>query len=123
MLKACSRCGKIHPHGYVCTKGKKYSGGNERKLRNTYQWYEKSKEIRDKANYLCEVCRDKGIYNLTDLEVHHITKLTEAPELLLENENLICLCIMHHKQADNGELDKDYLISLAKLREERTAPV
>lgn len=123
MLKACSRCGKIHPHGYVCTKGKKYSGGEERKLRNTYQWYEKSKEIRDKANYLCEVCRDKGIYNLTDLEVHHITKLTEAPELLLENENLICLCIMHHKQADNGELDKDYLISLAKLREERTAPV
>lgn len=123
MLKACSRCGKIHPHGYVCTKGKKYSGEGERKLRDSYRWKEKRQEIRDKANYLCEVCRDKGIYTISDLEVHHITKLTEAPELLLDNDNLICLCVMHHKMADAGELNEDYLRSLAQRREERSLPV
>ena len=122
MFKSCSRCGKVHPTSYVCTVNKvrrDYVGTEERKLRSTNKWTEKSKEIREKANYLCEVCRDNGVYNYRDLEVHHIIKLTEAPAGLLDNNNLICLCQNHHKEADRGALGVEYLRQLAQQREEK----
>lgn len=115
--KACSRCGKIHKQGFNCTKGKIYQGGEERKLRNTYKWEKKSQEIRDRSNRLCAVCRDLGIYTYNDIEVHHIEKVKDRPDLLLVDENLICLCQEHHKQADKGEIDKEYLKSLADRRD------
>ena len=120
MFKSCSKCGKVHPTNYICTANKRiYAGGNERKLRSTNKWTEKSKEIRERANHLCEVCRDQGEYNYNDLEVHHITKVTEDSTKLLDNDNLICLCQFHHKQADKGQLDKEYLRKLAGQREIR----
>jgi len=118
MLKSCSKCGKIHDYNYKCTKGSRvYNGGEERKLRSTYAWAKKSEEIRAKAQFLCEVCRQQGIYNYKGLEVHHITKLRDNPQGLLDDDNLICLCIEHHKQADAGEIDKAYLSELALMRE------
>lgn len=119
MFKACSRCGKIHKVGYECPKAKRiFRSGEERKLRSTNRWKEKSIEIREAANYLCEVCRDQGIYTYTDLEVHHITKVKDDESLLLDNDNLICLCSPHHWQADNDQLDSEYLRQLARKREE-----
>ena len=97
---------------------RKYVGGNERKLRSLNKWTEKSKEIRDSAHYLCEVCKDEGTLTYNNLEVHHIEKLTDSPDLLLDNNNLICLCQFHHKEADDGSLDKRYLKRLARQREE-----
>ena len=119
MYKSCSRCGKIHDTKYRCNVGRVFRGGQERKLRNTRNWINKSLEIRERANYLCEVCRDEGIYNYNDLDVHHIVKIVEDETLLLDNYNLICLCKKHHKEADTGKIDKDYLIKLAKDREDR----
>lgn len=118
MYKSCSKCGKIHPQGHKCSVGVKYRGGIERKLRSQYAWTKKSEEIRERANHLCEVCRDNGIYTYDNIEVHHITKLREDESGLLVNENLIALCPEHHRQADNNEIDKDYLIELAKKREQ-----
>ena len=118
MYKSCSRCGKIHPQNFKCTQGKVYDGGTERQARNTYAWELKSKEIRERANYLCEVCRDNNIYTYKNLEVHHITKIREDETLLLDNYNLICLCQQHHKEADRGNIDADYLRELARKREE-----
>lgn len=118
MLRSCSRCGKIHEVGFKCiTIKRKYVGGNERKLRSKHKWTDKSLEIRDNAHYLCEVCKDEGTLTYNDLEVHHIEKVTDSPELLLENNNLICLCQFHHKLADAGQLDKAYLKRLAGQRE------
>ena len=117
MYKACSRCGKLHPAGYRCTKGRQYKGGEERDLRSTYDWKQKRTEIKEKANYLCEVCRDKGLLTYKGLEVHHIEKLADNSDLLCDNDNLVVLCVMHHKQADAGELDKEYLRELARRRE------
>ena len=117
--KACSKCGKIHPSNYKCTIGIQYNGGNERKLRSKWAWTEKSREIREDANHLCEVCRDQGIYTYDGLSVHHIVKVKDDESKLLDNYNLICLCEEHHTQADNGEIDKDYLIRLAQQREQR----
>lgn len=91
---------------------------NERHLRSSYQWTKKSKEIREKANHLCEVCRDEGRYTFDNLEVHHIVKVTEDKTLLLDNYNLVCLCQEHHKKADVKKIDADYLRRLAVKREE-----
>lgn len=119
MLKACARCGKVHPYNYKCGKRKyQQKSGEDVRLRNTHKWAVKSLEIRERANYLCEVCRDHNIYTYNNLEVHHIEKLREHPEKLLDNENLICLCMEHHHQADRGDLDPDYLRRLVHLREQ-----
>ena len=116
MYKACSRCGKIHDSKYKCGAGRSYNGGEERKLRRTYAWKIKSREVRDEANNLCEVCLDQGVINYKRLEVHHIVKLRENADGLLDDLNLICLCEKHHKEADEGLLDVGYLRSLAKAR-------
>ena len=120
MYKACGRCGRIHDAKYQCPKKidfSRYGDLEERKLRNTKAWADKSQEIRSRAQYLCEVCRDKGIYTYDRLEVHHITKLRQDKDGLLDNANLVCLCSLHHKQADRGELDEEYLRALAARRE------
>ena len=117
MYKACSRCGKIHDTRFKCNAGRVYTGGQERKLRSSYAWTKKSEEIRQKANYLCEACRDKGIYVYDNLEVHHIEKLKEQPNLLLDDYNLVCLCQECHTKADDGLIDADYLRELARHRE------
>ena len=119
VFKACSRCGKIHDAGFHCIKGKTYQSTKERELRSRYVWTKKSQEIREKANHLCEVCRDQNVYTYDNLEVHHIDKLRDREDLYLDDHNLICLCVEHHKQADDNELDKDYLFSLASAREGR----
>lgn len=125
MYKSCSRCGRVHDERYKCTKNKpifdysRYGNNDERKARNTAAWAKKSQEIRTKANYLCEVCRDRGIYCFENCEVHHITKLRENMDGLLDNYNLVCLCQQHHKQADKGQLDAEYLRQLAIKRENR----
>lgn len=122
MYRACSRCGKIHDSKHNCQHNKpkydysKYGTQEERRLRNTKAWTNKSVQIREQAQYLCEVCRDKGIYNFNNLEVHHITKLREDTKGLLMDSNLICLCVKHHKQADRGQLSKEYLKKLAQQR-------
>ena len=116
MYKACSKCGRIHGANFICNKGKIYAGGDERKLRSKYAWHLKSLQIREESQFLCAVCRDQGVYTYDDIEVHHIEKLKDHPEKLLDDENLICLCTEHHKQADRGELDKEYLRRLAAGR-------
>ncbi len=109
----------MHKQGYICTKGKVYTGGDERKLRNTYAWESKSKEIRARANYLCEYCRTQGVYTYNGLEVHHIIKVRNDKQRLLDNYNLVCLCVKCHKKADRGQIDTEILLELAREREEK----
>ena len=117
MYKSCSKCGKIHPANFKCNTRKAYAGGDERSLRSQYKWTMKSKEVREKAHNLCEVCKDSGAYVYDSLEVHHIEKVRENKSLLLDNSNLICLCVECHKKADKGLIDADYLRKLAEDRE------
>jgi len=117
-LKSCSKCGKIHARGYKCNVGRIYGKTSENKLRSRYAWTKKAKQIKDDANGLCEVCRAQGLYTYDGLEVHHITKLSEDHNGLLDDDNLITLCVYHHKQADAGEIDADYLRELVKVRQD-----
>ena len=115
--KSCSICGCIHPTGQGCKRKRIYTNTRERELRATYSWTEKSKEIRERAQHLCEVCRDHNVFVYNNLEVHHITPIREDESLYLNNENLICLCPECHTKADQGEIDRDYLRQLALKRE------
>ncbi len=117
MFKACSKCGKIHDASSICPYVKReYTSGAERKLRSKYSWTLKSKQIREQANHLCEVCKDKGVYTYQNIEVHHIVKLKDNEQGLLDDDNLIVLCQEHHKMADKGELSVDYLRELVGRR-------
>lgn len=117
MYKSCARCGKVHLVGHECPKMRTYATAEERKLRSTWKWTEKSKEIRERANHLCEVCRAEGIITYDNIEVHHIVKVKNDRSKLLDNENLICLCQEHHKQADKNQIDQEYLQKLSRDRE------
>lgn len=116
-LKACSVCGKIHDASIKCTR-KDARMDNEHKLRQKNKWHRKSIEIRERSHWLCAVCKDQGTFNHENVEVHHIEKLRNNPDGLLDDNNLICLCIPHHKQADDGLIEPDYLRQLARKRDE-----
>lgn len=116
-LKSCSKCGKIHARGYKCNTGRTYKETVESKLRSKYAWTKKAKQIKEDALGLCEVCKWYGVYNYNGIEVHHITKLSEDPNGLLDDDNLIALCTYHHKQADRGELGEQLLRNIVYLRQ------
>lgn len=122
MLKACSRCGRIHASGQ-CTvkpayKVKKYdrSDNDAYQFRQRAKWRKKSKQIRTDAQYLCEVCRDKKKLVYEGLSVHHITPLSEDTSIGYEDTNLICLCSQCHELAEAGMIDREYLRRLAAIR-------
>lgn len=121
MWKSCAKCGKIHPYNKKCYAGeinrKKNTKAN--KFRKTIEWKNKSEEIRQDSRFLCSVCLDKGIYNYNNLEVHHIDKLEDNFERRLDNYNLITLCNKHHREAEEGIIDKEYLFKLAEQREDK----
>ena len=121
MFKTCAKCGKIHPYNKRCFIGD-YVKDKESKARSTYAWRTKAEQIKEDANYLCEVCKDKGIYTYEGLEVHHIVKLRDAPDRLLDDSNLICLCEACHKLADKGLITQDKLFRLAQGRMKGTPP-
>jgi 5-methylcytosine-specific restriction endonuclease McrA len=120
MLFACSRCGRVHDKSFDCKAGarRRYSNTEENKLRSQYSWKVKRQSVRERANYLCEVCKDQGDYHPKAIEIHHIIKLKDDPDGLLDDRNLIALCVDHHKQADRGEIDISYLRALADKRDE-----
>lgn len=118
MLRACCRCGKVHEASYKCL-AQVLPRTKEQTLRNKHKWRVKSEEVRERSFHLCEVCIDRGDLSIKPVEVHHISKLRDEPGKLLDDSNLITLCVEHHKQADRGEIKADYLRELAKKRDER----
>lgn len=48
------------------------------------------------------------------LEVHHIVPLVEDYDLRAEEDNLITLCTLHHKDAEAGKIDRETLRRLAE---------
>lgn len=119
IFKSCSKCGKIHDTNYVCKANYKYEVRNDkdlRKLRSTSAWTNKSIQIKKDSKYLCAICLEEGVYNYNNLEVHHIEKLRDNKDKLLDDDNLICLCKEHHIQADNGTISKEHLLDLVEKR-------
>lgn len=123
MWKSCSKCGKMHKATDICSLKRQVTKKTlDQKLRSTRRWTNKSAEIREKSQWLCAICKQEGRYTYEGLEVHHIEKLRDNSEGLLDNYNLVCLCKYHHELADEGKIKASYLRELARCREEGKDP-
>lgn len=128
-LKTCTYCRKIHDDKKKCTAKKgyyreKYSRYEKDKDYLTFiksrQWFNKSQEIKLLDSHCCLVCKSLGLISPTYLEVHHIVKFRNDSSLRLDNNNLITLCVNHHKQADNNNISINELHRLIKLYRDTT---
>lgn len=114
MLRTCSVCGGIHDEANMCKRNiqKKDTGSN--KFRKSYEWTEKSKQIRKRDKSLCQICltdkyNTQYRYSFNDLEVHHIVPIEEDYNKRLDSTNLITLCRYHHEMAERGQIEKEEL--------------
>lgn len=133
MLKSCQYCNSIHPTTSTCSnkpkkKYKSYDGTEIRAFRNGKDWQIKRKEIKDRDVHMCQCCVRKMFewcfkrYNYIDVSVHHIEKLIDRWDLRLDNSNLISLCSLCHRMADNGDISIEILKQIAKEQEEKVSP-
>ena len=118
MYKSCSKCGKIHNYNQPCNIKRVFKKTKESEMRNTYAWHSKAERIKEKSKYLCALCLEQGRATYDGLEVHHIDKVIDKPERLLNDDNLICLCVEHHKEVEDNLDIKEHLFELAKKRED-----
>lgn len=128
-LKTCTYCRKIHDEKKKCTAKKGYyREKNSRyqkdkdyiKFIKSKQWYNKSQEIKLLDSHCCLVCKSLNLISPVYLEVHHIIKFRNDSRLKLDNDNLITLCIAHHKQADANKISTNELHRLIKLYRDTT---
>ncbi len=118
MYRACSKCGKIHGYNEPCSIKRVFKKTKESELRNTHAWHSKAEAIKEKSKYLCALCIEEGKATYNGLEVHHIDKVADKPERLLDDYNLICLCSRHHEEVEDNDSIKDRLFELARKRED-----
>lgn len=120
-LKTCTYCRKIHgteinctaKRGYYHEKNSRYEKDKDYiKFIKSKQWFNKSQEIKLLDNHCCLVCKSLNLISPVYLEVHHIIKFRNDSSLRLDNDNLITLCIAHHKQADANKIASSELHSL-----------
>lgn len=124
MLKSCSYCGRIHDSKYNCEKKpqkfkKKYEKDT---FRSSSAWQKKAEEIKERDNYLCQICI-RNLYgtmtrlNSMGLSVHHAIPLKINYELRLSNDNLITLCAKHHEMAESGEIPLNEILNIIRQQE------
>lgn len=115
MLKSCKYCGRIHESSYDCgQKPKRKKESTEiTKLRTCRKWDTTRKKVLARDHYLCRICFSQHVINADDLEVHHIEPLADNPDAAYDTDNLITLCVIHHKKADAGKIKQDVLKGMA----------
>ena len=69
--------------------------GREDIFYNSRTWRNKRKQILDRDNNECQICKKEGRVSKADT-VHHIKELKDYPELGLDNDNLISVCNSCH---------------------------
>ena len=109
--KSCKYCGKIHDENHICSKKpiKKKKIDDVTRFRNSPKWQRKRKKIKERDNYLCQICireiyGTKRKYNHENLQVHHAIPINTNEDLKLDESNLITLCSMHHSMCDKGKI-------------------
>lgn len=124
MLKSCKYCGKIHDSKYDCGKKpvRKKQGNNKDRFRWTQAWQKKRKEIKQRDNYLCQICIRKlydteNQYTYENLEVHHAIPLEVDFDKRLDNDNSLTLCEHHHEMAESGEIPLNIILKIIKEQE------
>lgn len=120
-LKTCTYCRKIHGNEINCTAKRgyyreKYSRYEKDEDYTSFikskEWTAKSQEIKLLDSHCCLVCKSLGLFSPVYLEVHHIVKYRNDTSLRLDNNNLITLCVNHHKMADTNKIQASELYRL-----------
>lgn len=104
----------MHEEDYKCKKkpAKKKRIDESVHFRNSQSWQNKRKKIKERDNYLCQVCirnlwGAERKYNYENLQVHHAVPLNADKTLKLDDSNLITLCEYHHYLCDMGAIPYD----------------
>lgn len=118
MLVSCRYCGRIHERSFDCGKRPARRGKRkeQEKIRQKARVKKKMEQVKKDAGYLCEYCLSQGRLTYTDLQTHHIIKLTQRPDLAVEDTNLVVLCHSCHEKAEKGEISPQFLSELAQKR-------
>ncbi len=132
MLRSCRYCGKIHDSRYQCDKRPRREKKDTEavRLRSSYQWQRIRDVVRERDRNVCQVCerryaadkasdREGRRYEYEDLSVHHIVPIEENKEFAFDERYLITLCGRHHEEAEQGLIDRDYLIKIVRENEEK----
>jgi len=125
MKKSCKYCGRIHDSKYDCgMKPKRKKQGNEKdKFRWSRKWREKREQIKQRDNYLCQICIRKlydtyNQYTYDYLEVHHAIPLEEDFDRRLDNDILLTMCGRHHEMAERGEIPREVILDIIQEQED-----
>lgn len=68
-----------------------------RRFYRSPEWRAKRREILQRDNHECQVCKREGKFSPANT-VHHIEPLLERPDLALEDDNLESLCAACHNR-------------------------
>ena len=115
MTRSCKYCGRIHPLGERCAAAprRKKKQTEASRVRSSYAWTKKAKQIKARDHHLCLYCLCQGVITAEELEVHHIVPVEQDESLAFEETNLITLCQRHHEEAEKGEIPAFELKRLA----------
>lgn len=87
------------------------------KFRSSAAWQKVRAAVVSRDNAMCCICLEEGRYSPPRvIEVHHIVPLEADYTRRLDKNNLICLCTVHHKQADAGDIPAGELAGIAEKR-------
>lgn len=65
------------------------------------RWQRKREHVLRRDGCLCQQCKRVGRLT-TATEVHHVVKIVDAPELRLEDSNLVSVCRDCHELLEMG---------------------
>ena len=124
--KSGKYCGKVHDENYKCNKKpvKKKRINDVTRFRNNPKWQKKRKKIKERDNYLCQICireiyGTKRKYNHENLQVHHAIPINTNEDLKLDESNLITLCSMHHSMCDKGKISYEEVKKIINEQENK----
>lgn len=125
MKKSCKYCGRIHDSKYDCGMKpvRKKQGNDKDRFRWTQAWQRKREEIKQRDNYLCQICIRKlydtyNQYTYDYLEVHHAIPLKEDFDRKLDNDILLTMCGRHHEMAERGEIPREVILDIIQEQED-----
>ncbi|MDO5346545.1 MAG: HNH endonuclease [Lachnospiraceae bacterium] len=95
-------------------------------FRRTQAWTDKAIEIKQRDNYLCQICIRRLYntlqqYNYDRLSVHHAIPINTDWERKLDNDNLITICQMHHEMAERGDIPYEVIKNIIDQQEAKEA--
>ncbi|HFJ9456971.1 TPA: HNH endonuclease [Bacillus cereus] len=101
--KICGGCGKRVDFNATCSCKKRNAtnkkSGETDKLMKSYRWKQLRKRIIERDGCICQRCLIKyNIIESSELTVHHVLSRRNHPELMFDENNLICLCFTCNNQ-------------------------